>query len=298
MSHCAVALDELAVAPELAARAQVLDEVPVDRALVRRAREGVARAYGEMDRAVDLLVEERVSHVPRDPGIAADPELAEPPRALVRIENREQMVFAVGRARSDDDAAPELEPRAGDVAALVDRRELGERDDALGRVLHRPEEELARRHVAQAVVDRRLPTLDRERQIGLGADDPDLARPIEALGVAAQPLVLGVPVAQAGAVDVVLELGQRHPGLCRRRLGGELRHRPADVERPAALRGSLLRALDQPAALGLEIRTRMQILGRDDREPRVLVLDGVRLDLGQLREQLERRLTGPIEVDA
>ena len=262
------------------------------------AGERVARAHGEVDRAVDLLVEERVSHVTGDPRVAADPELAEPPRAFVRIEDREQMVFAVGRARSDDDAATKLEPRAGDVAPLVDRRELGKGDDALGRVFHRPEEELTRGHVAQAVVDRRLAALDRERQIRLGADDPHFARPIEALGVAAQPLVLGVPVAQAGAVDVVLELGQRHPGLRCRRLGGELRHRPADVERPAALRRSLLRALDQPAALGLEICARMQILGRDDRQPRVLVLDGVRLDLGQLREQLERRLAGPVEVDA
>src|SRR3990167_7310438 len=46
----AVALRELAVAPELAAAPEVLDHVPVDRALVESAGVGVARAEGEGDR--------------------------------------------------------------------------------------------------------------------------------------------------------------------------------------------------------------------------------------------------------
>ena len=163
--------------------------------------DGVAVADGEVDRAVDLLVEERVSHVPRDPGVAADPELAEPPRALVRIEHREQMVLAVVGARSDDDAAPELEPRAGDVAALVDDGELGERDVALGRVLHRPEEELARRACLRGRVDRRRPDprCESVRSVSAPTIRTSLARrSARRSGASAR---LGVPVAQAGAVD-------------------------------------------------------------------------------------------------
>src|SRR3954466_4446075 len=62
----AVALDELAVEVQLAAASEVLHDVPVDGAVVRAARDRVAPAEGEVDRAGDLLVEERVLHVPRD----------------------------------------------------------------------------------------------------------------------------------------------------------------------------------------------------------------------------------------
>src|SRR5207253_6519215 len=56
----AAPLDQLPVEVELASAADVLDDVPVDRADVRAAEEGEAVADGEVDGAVDLLVEERV----------------------------------------------------------------------------------------------------------------------------------------------------------------------------------------------------------------------------------------------
>ena len=48
------------------------------------------RADGEVDRAVDLLVEQRVLRVALDARVAADAELAEPARALVGVERRDQ----------------------------------------------------------------------------------------------------------------------------------------------------------------------------------------------------------------
>jgi hypothetical protein len=49
-----------------------------------------AVAEREVDRSVDLFVEERVLHVARDPRVAADAELAQPSRAVVEIERLEQ----------------------------------------------------------------------------------------------------------------------------------------------------------------------------------------------------------------
>src|SRR5829696_5134776 len=140
-----VALDDLAVQPELAPRAQVLDDVPVPGALVDSARHRVRTTEGEVDGAVDLLVEQRVLHVPRDPRVAADAELAEHAGAGV-----------------GDAAALEPEPRAADLVAVVHGRELGERDEPFGRVLERREEDLAARKVDVAVVDRALAPLDAE----------------------------------------------------------------------------------------------------------------------------------------
>src|SRR5215210_6567184 len=57
----AVLLNALAVEPDLAAVPQLLDDVPVDGALVRAAEEREAGPDREVDGAVDLLVEESVS---------------------------------------------------------------------------------------------------------------------------------------------------------------------------------------------------------------------------------------------
>src|SRR5436305_13122463 len=73
-----VLLDDLAVELDPPAVAEVLDDVPVQRRLVLSAQVGEAEAERHVHGAVDLLVEERVLHVARDAGVAADPELAEP----------------------------------------------------------------------------------------------------------------------------------------------------------------------------------------------------------------------------
>src|SRR5687768_14949809 len=70
-SPLAVLLDDLAVALDAAAVPQLLDHVPVHGAAVRAADERQPGAEGEVDRAVHLLVEERVLHEPLDAGIAA-----------------------------------------------------------------------------------------------------------------------------------------------------------------------------------------------------------------------------------
>src|SRR5687768_4670224 len=63
----AVLLHHLAVELDPAARAQVLDDVPVDRRLVLAAEIGHPVSERDVDRAVHLLVEERVLHVAGDP---------------------------------------------------------------------------------------------------------------------------------------------------------------------------------------------------------------------------------------
>jgi hypothetical protein len=110
--------------------------------------------------AVDLLVEERVLHVARDPRVAADPELSEPPRAFVLVERRDQEVLVGVGGGVHHSAALEAEPYARELAARVDRRELGERDRALGRILDRTAEELSARDVRAASIDLHRPAGD------------------------------------------------------------------------------------------------------------------------------------------
>src|SRR5581483_5800381 len=135
-----VLLDDLAVQLDPPAAAELLDHVPVDRAPVLAADEREAGA-------VDLLVEERVPRVPLDPGVAADPELAEAARALVGVERGEQELLVPRRRRVDHLARLEAQPHALADVPLVGGRELRELDDALGGVLDGRVEELAARHV-------------------------------------------------------------------------------------------------------------------------------------------------------
>src|SRR5439155_18278590 len=85
-----VLLDGLAVQLDPAAAAELLDHVPMDGALVRPAQVAESLADGAMDRALDLLVEEGVAHVVLDAGVAADAELAEPPRPRVCVQHPEE----------------------------------------------------------------------------------------------------------------------------------------------------------------------------------------------------------------
>src|SRR5947208_3696057 len=56
-----VAIDELAVRVDLAARAKVADQVPVQSRAVEAARLRIRGPEGQMHRPADLLVEERVA---------------------------------------------------------------------------------------------------------------------------------------------------------------------------------------------------------------------------------------------
>src|SRR5215213_8539252 len=248
-----VALDDLAVQPELAPRAQVLDDVPVHGALVDSARDRVRTTEGEVDGAGDLLVEQRVLHVPRDPRVAADAELAEHAGAGVGVEDREQELLVRGGAGVDDAAALEPEPRAADLVAVVHGRELGERYEPFGRVLERREEDLAAGKVDVAVVDRALAPLDAEQQVGPGPDEPHLGRGIEAVGDPAHPLGLGIPVQEARREEKVLERGRRHRRILRERRRRELAGDPRAVHGgdPCAQRRRGTR--DQRAALRRDV---------------------------------------------
>ena len=79
---------------------------------------------------------------------------------------------------------------------------------------------------------------------------------------------------------------------------GVLDDRPTHVQAAGSLARGRHRLLQQAAALGVELGARVDVLGRADRQPRLLVLDRVALDRRQLAEELERCLERPVEVDA
>ena len=126
------------------------------------------------------------------------------PGAVVRVERGEQELLVRPSPTPRRPAALEAQADALADRALKDGGELGELDHPLGRVLERREEELAARHVVVRVVDETAPAGDRQRQVGPGADDANRLRGVEPLREPAHPLALGLPVAQAGAVDEVL----------------------------------------------------------------------------------------------
>ena len=115
MFPAAVLLHDGPVELDPSSLSHVLDDVPVDRALVRAAEVREAAAEREVDGAVDLLVEEGVLHVTRDAGVAADAELAEAACPVVRVEHLEQVRLVRSGAGVHD--APLLEPEANPVSS-------------------------------------------------------------------------------------------------------------------------------------------------------------------------------------
>ncbi len=125
----AVFLHELAVQLDPAAFPQVLDDVSVNRRLVRPAQVGEPVSDRDVHRAVDLLVEERVFHVARDAGVATDAELADPPRAVVAVQHLVQERL-VRLGRRDDAAALEAQPDAVQLAPAENGRAFQSRRQA------------------------------------------------------------------------------------------------------------------------------------------------------------------------
>src|SRR6202000_1881029 len=76
--------------------AQVADQVPVQRRGVGATRLGVGPAEREVDRAGDLLVEQRVPGGPVDSGVGADPELPQEPGSRVGGQRRVEIFLALG----------------------------------------------------------------------------------------------------------------------------------------------------------------------------------------------------------
>ena len=207
--------------------------------------------HGEVDGSVHLLVEENVAREAGDPRIAAEAELAEAARAVVRREDLLQELLALVGARLDDLAGTEDEPRPDDVVAEVDGRELRVGDHALGAVLQRAVEHLAVGHVAEAGGDDAVPAFDPDREVGSVSEDADRASPVEVLLDLPHARFLGVPVEQAGVENEVGVLLQRHPCLFGRGRVGTRRS-------PSAHRGcahACLRA-PSPAAAADGVRGR------------------------------------------
>src|ERR1700735_2469071 len=100
----AVFLHHDAVDFELAAEAEVADEVGVDGGLVGAAGLGIGLAEGHVDRAAELLVEEDLAGAAVDAVVGADAELTEGSGALVSVELRDQELLAAFGAGVDDAA--------------------------------------------------------------------------------------------------------------------------------------------------------------------------------------------------
>src|SRR5437588_2636602 len=114
-NELAVVVKHLSIYAESAAVAQVADQIPVDRGFVLPAGLGIRAAEREMDGAGHLLVEQDRPGGTIDPGIGADSELSEQPRAGVARERRVEVVLAsVGRGRNDLPGA-ERQLHAGDL---------------------------------------------------------------------------------------------------------------------------------------------------------------------------------------
>ena len=251
------------------------------------------RADRDVHRAVHLLVEERVPHVTGDSGVAADPELTERARALVGVERLEQvLLLRVGRG-IDDPAALETEANPVDVATSIHTRELGERDRSLGRVLDGAAEELATGDVGAARVDLHPPARDAEAKIRALADDAHLLGGVEALGVVAHPLPLGVPVEQAGAVEELRELLSGEASVLRERRRRVLAADPRNLVREEALLGRPIRGLDCLRPLDGRRRGVTRVLGCLDDEERVDLAHQVLVERSWCREQLERSFPHP-----
>src|SRR6266446_208438 len=78
-----VAIDELAVRIDLAAGAEVADQVPVERRAVEAARLRIRGSEREVHRPADLLVEERVAREHRHGLVHAERKLAHAPGPVV-----------------------------------------------------------------------------------------------------------------------------------------------------------------------------------------------------------------------
>src|SRR3954471_23252219 len=246
----AVFLQLLAVDGDRATLAEVADEVPVDGRLVHPAALRIARADRHVHGAAELLIEQHLLGRLGDPVVRPDAELAEAPGSLVGVEHLVQVLLSPFGARVDDLAVLEAEPHAGHLAAAVHG---GEREAhlAVHAVLDRTREELPVGHVVRAVAGDPVAPRDVQPHVGAGPHHVDLLAPFDPVGQPLDLLGLALPrrdrvvvVGEAGAVEELLVLGERHVGLRGERLGRVERQRPA----VRALGGALHRRLEERLA--------------------------------------------------
>ena len=274
-------------------RTQVLDEIPVDTRLVDAAEIRVAVPERDVHGAVHLLVEERVLHVARDARVAADPELAEPARALVGVEHLQQELLVGGGGGVDDASAVEAEPDSGHLAAVVDGRKLGEADLSLGGVLEWASEELAAGQIGTERIDFHRATLEGKAYIRLRPDDPHLARSVEATGDPLHALALGGPVAQDGSVQEIGELFGSDTRFLRERVRRILAGDPSDLVAHDARHRPLVGRKDELETFRLDRRSGACVLGCGHEQERVCSLELVREQRCRFGDELQGCLAHP-----
>src|SRR4029453_1319062 len=293
----AVLLHDLAVELDPAPVPQVLDHVPVGRALVRSTDHWNAGADRQVNRPVYLLVEERVPHLALDGGVAADPELAEHSGALVDVERSHQRLLIRRRGRLDDAPVLVSHSHPFDDLRLLPRRVLRETDDPFRPVLQRAVEPLAAGHVHVPVVDLSLAAGDAEAQVGLVADDPHLLGGIETILDPPHLFALGVPVEQHRAEEEVLELAQAHSGLLGERRSWVAARDPWDLEREPARDERTSRVHDRVVVFHREVGPLARVLRRADADPRVALVLELDAERRALRHELRWRSFCPDRLE-
>src|SRR5215217_6483425 len=93
VEKAAVSLYELAVGVELAASAQIADQIPVHARVVPAAGLLVGAPDRQVHRTAELLVKQDVLGRPRNAVVGPDPQLSEITRPLVRIEHGVQVLL-------------------------------------------------------------------------------------------------------------------------------------------------------------------------------------------------------------
>src|SRR3954469_20000246 len=176
-----VAIDELAVGVDLAAGAQVADQIPVERGAVEPSGLRIRRAEREVDGAADLLVEEDVTGEDPDRLVEAEGEPAAPARAVVDADHLAQEGLPAARSGVDNLSGLEAKTHVVDLACVEDRG-VGERDLALDAGFERCREDLAVGQVLLPLGRDPRAVLDRHSQIGPLCDDPELTLGAEEIG--------------------------------------------------------------------------------------------------------------------
>src|SRR5438132_1035141 len=187
-----VAIDELAVRIDLAAGAEVADQVPVERRAVEAARLWIRGSEREVHRPADLLVEERVAREHRHGLVHAERELPHAPGPVVHRDHLPQELLAAGRRGLDHLAGFEAKPHVVDLARVEDPG-IREPDLAFDAGLDWSREDLSVGEVLLTLGGNPGPALCVEPQIGSVGDDSKLPLRREKPGKAVEPLAELLP---------------------------------------------------------------------------------------------------------
>src|SRR5262249_3292836 len=131
-------------------RARVDDDVPVQGRSVYTAGFRIALAESEVDRAPDLFVEKNTPGESVDARIETQADLAQPPRAGINVNHRQEVVFTLRGRCVDHVPAAKFQGDPLESAAVATHREARV-EPAARRVLHRPREDFPGGHVTPAV---------------------------------------------------------------------------------------------------------------------------------------------------